>query len=235
MPHSQPAGDRAYGNIALAAARQAVGIFIITPNGNVLEDLVVRAVIQVVVRHNAVASGGVDQVIEADLSLAPGVAVIAGLHAPARRHRTLAIEFNAAHLNAFKDFNSLAGGVLQQEMVELGARHLEGIGRVAAQLAKIERPAFPPPHQEGAVLALKAGLLHLFPGAEHVHHLQNGGQERFADMIAREAGCFQQGYVEAGASQQRGCRCASRTTADDKIWVVSGMLSIKAPYIVIAE
>ena len=167
-----------------------------------------------------VAPGGVDEE-------ATGPAGFSALLIHRGRHRVAAVrEVHARHTHAFQDLGALGGAVAKQEVVELGAPHLVGVGLTLVQ-------------REGEVelvvardlevrVEVGAGLLDadgvdLLQHPQPLEDRQVVRQQRFADVKARVVLFLQQGDPPALLREQgRDGRAGRSATHDKDIALVHG-------------
>ena len=159
------------------------------------------------------AAGGVEGHLGVDVLLAAvGVA-----HAHAGG--ALAVEAHGEHLDAFADLGALRRGVLQQQVVELGAAHLERLRRrLAAEGAGEADVVAAAVGLEGEVrtpLALEAGGGELVPDAEAAQQRLAARQQRLADVETGEALAVVDAHAQAPAREQRADGASRRAAADD--------------------
>lgn len=162
------------------------------------------------VAQKGVAATGIEQIARAEL-----------LHATICRaclqHRVLAVEGDLLHADLLACIHAHRTRTLEQHMVELRTRHLEGeIGLGIERVRKTERVVAAAVVGEIRPTLQHADATHVFQHAEafknrHVHR-----QQGFADMKARVLRLLKQGNgpTELGKCDGRGA--ASRAAADDQ-------------------
>ena len=169
------------------------------------------------VGEQRVAAGGVDD--EARPPRSPGAAFVLGVDA-----RAVAIEAHLPHPAALDRLRAARRGVAKQQLVELGAAHLPGVGHglvpgvdeLDAGLVLVLRR-----HELDAVLR-HADAFDLLAHAERIEQRRVRGQKRFADVKARMTTLLEQDDVAAPFGEQGGNRRAGRAAADDENVAIEG-------------
>jgi hypothetical protein len=105
--------------------------------------------------------------------------------------------------------------VVQQQLVELRADHLERLRRFAG-LGENDLPFLWTPEEVHTVLGLESVLGHLFPDAQQFEYRLTGRQDRLADMVPREMVPLGHGHLNALFGNEPGGRRARRPAADDE-------------------
>src|SRR5262249_53417269 len=120
-PSGRYGSDRDRAVAIIAALSRA---FPVPPEGDILEYLMKRAIPEVVCRHKPVSPGGVDKVVEEDLSAQRGVVqrLPARLAGPA-----LPVELDGLDLGALVDAHPLCARVLEEQVIEVRALDLEAV------------------------------------------------------------------------------------------------------------
>ena len=208
-------GDVAGGLAIVAFGPGEVGI-----DGSAVVPLV-RVLDPELIRQEGVTTGGIHQ--EAGLPLAGAAIIVPRLHGDLLR---VAVQVDARDLAAFHGVHALAGGVAEQDLVEIRTQHLIGRGHALVPgIGKLESLAadFVPGRDElGAVLGHADGA-DLVAHAQFVKQGQVGRQQGFADVEARMMRLFEQGDLVALLRQQRRHRAAAGAAADDQ-HVIQGVL-----------
>ena len=134
------------------------------------------------------------------------------------RGRAGLVEGDLAHALALERARTLAGGVAKEQLVELRAAHLPGVGhRLVPGLAEFDELALlVVGRDELDAVLLHADRLDLLAHAEPVEESGVGRQQRFADVKARVMRLLEQDDVAAPFGEQRGDRRAGRAAADDE-------------------
>ena len=166
--------------------------------------------LEVLRRHDAAAAGRVDQVVEGDPAL------LAVLVRPVRRDRAAVVELEVLDRGVLVHVDADLAGVVEQDLVELGAHHLPGVGPVLAQFAEDDLPLVRAPEEVRAALGLEAVLLDLLPHPELFEDRAAGREDRLADVVARKAVPFQEGHTEPLLGEQARRRGSGGPTPDDQ-------------------
>ena len=132
------------------------------------------------------------------------------------RHRPVVMEIYPLDHGALHDLDALAGGVLQQDLVEVGAVDLPGADVLAEHLPPVDGPVLlGAPAQQDAVLDHVLAGRDLLADAGEVDDRPAGRGDGLADVVAREVLPLEQPDRETGPGQQRGGDGAGRSAADD--------------------
>src|SRR5439155_12386766 len=85
------------------------------------------------------------------------------------------------------DVHPVPARVVEQQLVELRADHLEGVRPAARIFAEREAPRLwlPPPEESPPRLAEETVPLDRRRGADRIEDRQSGRQQRLADVVAR--------------------------------------------------
>src|SRR5436309_356665 len=135
------------------------------------------------------------------------------------RH-TIGVEGRRLHRRGLVHGDAALLGVLEQDGVELGARHLVGVvrPRLARQEVERLRAAVFLVVEAGAVLQLEAALLDRRPGAELLEQQHAGGHQRLADVEAREPLALEQRHTQPlSGEERRGARAARAAPDHDDV------------------
>ena len=134
----------------------------------------------------------------------------------ADRGRPLALELDIKHLMAFAHVDTVGARVVEQNLVELRAHHLERGGALLGVVGEVPAPRIGvfAPDQRRAALGDEAGRLDRRHRAELFEHRNAGGQQRLADMLTRKRGALEQRHAEALIGEQRRAGGPARTAAD---------------------
>ena len=118
----------------------------------------------------------------------------------------LALEDDVEDLVLFAYVDAVFGGVLEQDVIELGADNLEGGGALAGVVGEVPAPGVGilAPDECGAVLDHETGGLDRGHDSDLFEDGNAGRQEGFADVFAGEFGALQQGDPVALVGEQRG-------------------------------
>ncbi len=160
-------------------------------------------------REEARAAARVDEHRRAELR-AGAVAEHGGGHA-------VVVELHVLHRRRLVHVHAERARVVEEDRVELRARHLERVLRPRHVGQEVERrlEVVHLVDEGGAVLDLEAGLLDLLPHAELLEQQHGRRHQRFADVKAGEHFTLdQRDLAAAGGEESRGAR-ATGTAADD--------------------
>ncbi len=158
-----------------------------------------------------VAPGGVDEIAARPAALAP--LLVHGLH-----QRVAALgKLDVRHAHPLDHPGALGGAVPQQQVVELGAAHLVGIGLALVQREGELELVVAADFQFGG--EIHAGLpdadgVHLLEHAEAPEDRQVVRQERLADVKARVALLLEHHHVAPALGEQRRHRRPGGSAAD---------------------
>ena len=169
----------------------------VAADGDVGEGRLFLPLAEVLRRQEPRLSGRVDHVVEAD-RFAAAVPALDG-----RGDRTAVGDLHRCHSGLFADLGARHPRMVEQDRVELGTDHLIGM-RVAAELPEIHaagRLGLLHP-EEAAVLLDEAVRVDPLAHAREIEDRHHGGDQRFADVVARELFALAHHHVEALARHQ---------------------------------
>ena len=135
----------------------------------------------------------------------------------AKRRRRIMSRLHFEHARALSHVNAVGGSVVEQDAIEFGADDLVGVRVLPARL--LEAPVPPrvidAPDHRCAPLLEEAGVGYGLSDTELLEDWHGGGQQRLADVVAREALAFEEQHLAALLREHRGDRRAAGPAADD--------------------
>ena len=197
-------------DVAFQLARQALRIAEVAEDGGAVVPRDLLLALQAV-REEGVAARGVDDV--AGAPFAARTVVQHGAHGGA-----VGVELHVVDARALDGAGPARGGVAEQQLVELGAPHLPGVGHaLVPRVAELEQALVRMVGRDELHAPLgHADALELRTQPELVEQRDVGGEQRLADVEARMARLLQQHDVAALAGEERGDGRAARAAADDQ-------------------
>ena len=130
---------------------------------------------------------------------------------------TIAVEHHLDHARELVDGRARRPRVIEQQVIELGSRDLPGLWRRHFVRHREVREAFRATvgrDEGGAPLAGEAGLADAILEADGGEDVVDRGQQRFADVEAREPVAFEQ-HDRVPRAGERGSRRGARGTPSD--------------------
>ena len=151
-------------DVGLVGRRQAGRPLEVGEDGHVAEEGVPAPQVEGAAEERRLAAG-VDHEV-GDQAAGATIAFIGDAHRPAVLEQHLRDAVTLAHVHA------VTPAVLEQDLVEVRAPHLVGVGIARVGLAEVPAPRLPLPAPDhgGAVLLEETGAMHVFAHAERLEH-----------------------------------------------------------------